>query len=48
MFPLLARWNEFAVTPMEAPLDGSIRKVAHRGIHANQITTDNVYESTTE
>jgi hypothetical protein len=31
MFPLLTRWNEFAVTPMEEPLDGSVTRSAYRG-----------------
>jgi hypothetical protein len=31
MFPLLARWNGFAVTPMEEPLDGSVTRAAYRG-----------------
>jgi hypothetical protein len=31
MSPLLVRWNEFAGTPLEAPLDGSITIAAYRG-----------------
>jgi hypothetical protein len=31
MFPLIASWNEFAGTPMEAPLDDSITRAASMG-----------------
>jgi hypothetical protein len=31
MLPLLASWNEFAGTPVEAPLDGSVARVVYRG-----------------
>jgi hypothetical protein len=31
MFPLFASWNEFAETPMEAPLDWYIKRTAYRG-----------------
>jgi hypothetical protein len=31
VFPLLASCNEFAETPMEAPLDGCIMRYAYRG-----------------
>jgi hypothetical protein len=31
MFPLLASWNEFAETPMEASLDGSIMRAVYTG-----------------
>jgi hypothetical protein len=30
MLPLLASFNEFEVTPMEAPLDSSITKTDYR------------------
>jgi hypothetical protein len=30
-FPYLASWNEFAATPMKAPLDGPIMRAAYRG-----------------
>jgi hypothetical protein len=31
MFPLLASWNDFAGTPMEAALEGSAAGVAYKG-----------------
>jgi hypothetical protein len=31
IFPLRDSWNEFAGTPMEEPLDGSLTTVAQRG-----------------
>jgi hypothetical protein len=31
VFPILASWNEFAGTPMEAPLDDCIKKDAYKG-----------------
>jgi hypothetical protein len=48
MFSLLARWNELAGTPIEEPLNGSIRKTAHRGIYTKQIAAENVHESTSQ
>jgi hypothetical protein len=47
MFLLLTSWNEFPGMPMEVPLDGSIMRDAYKGTHMKQITTENMYESTT-
>jgi hypothetical protein len=36
IYPLLARWNELAGTPMEAPLDGLIPTSAYRRYKQNK------------
>jgi hypothetical protein len=47
MFPLLASWNEFVGTPMEAPLERLYYESCLQGAHAKQITAQNTYKSTT-
>jgi hypothetical protein len=45
MFPLLASLNEFTTPPTEVPYDSSYKSCL-QGIHAKQITTENIYKST--
>jgi hypothetical protein len=42
MFPLLAGWSEFAVTPMEVTLDGLRYGSSSQRVCAKQITKENI------
>jgi hypothetical protein len=43
-FPLLASWNYFAGTPMEAPLDGCITRVANKDTREAKNYTEHIRE----
>jgi hypothetical protein len=46
MFPFI-RWNTLMRMVREMPLDSSIMRAALRRIHAKQVTTENIHDSTT-
>jgi hypothetical protein len=51
MFKLLTSWNKFMATLLEVPLDGNTMNTMNsclQGIYVKQVTTENIYENTTQ